>query len=156
MYSVCVLSLILFLLLTGLLRHNWHTISFILQRTFSYTLTYVYTHETVIKTKNLLITSQFFLMSLYTPSHFCSQAIRNLLFAPKALFVFYWMCQCFFFLVLLISLRKTILKFIHIVKYITISFLHCWVVFHCVTTPQLVYQFMHWTFRMFLVLDNWK
>lgn len=98
---MCVLSLILFLLLTGLLRHNWHTISFILQRTFSYTLTYVYTPETVIKTKNLPITSQFFLMSLYTPSHFCSQAIRNLLFATKALFVFYWMCQClmlFFFL----------------------------------------------------------
>lgn len=83
------------------MRHNWHTISFILQRTFSYTLTYVYTHETVIKTKNLPITSQFFLMSLYTPSHFCSQAIRNLLFATTALFVFYWMCQCstlFFFL----------------------------------------------------------
>ena len=48
----------------------------------------------------------------------------------------------------------SLLKFIHIVKYITISFLHCWVVFHCVNAPQLVYQFMHWTFRMFLVLDN--
>lgn len=94
MYCVCVLSLILFLLLTGLLRHNWHTISFILQRTFSYTLTYVYTHETVIKTKNLPITFKFFLLSLYTPSHFCFQAIRNLLFATKAFFVFYWLCQC--------------------------------------------------------------
>lgn len=81
-------------------------------------------------------------------------------FLPLKLCLYFIECvnaQClffFFFSVLLISLRKTILKFIHIVKYITISFLHCWVVFHCVNAPQLVYQFMHWTFRMFLVLDN--
>ena len=78
-------------------------------------------------------------------------------FLPLKLCLYFIDCvsaQLFFFFVLLISLRKTILKFIHIVKYIMVSFLHCWLVFHCVNSPHLVYQFMHWTFRMFLVLDN--
>ena len=124
------LSLILFLLLTGLLRHNCHTISFILQRTFSYTLTYVYTHETVIKTKNLPITFKFFLLSLYTPSHFCFQAIRNLIFATKALFVFYWLCQCstVFFFCLADFTQKNyfffLFKFIYLFIFICSEFCH--------------------------------
>ena len=49
------------------------------------------TYETgiTIKIMNLSITSQVFLMPLYSPSHPCSQAITNLLLATKALFVFY-------------------------------------------------------------------